>query len=167
MSDSPEVANSGKAVVKPVGENEIEVVREFDAPKHLVFRAYTEPDLIKRWWAGRRGTVTVAEVDLRVGGVWRYAMNSEGPEGAFEVGFHGVYKEVEPNERLVHTEIYDGLPDQEALTTVTFEENDGRTTLRMLVEMPSTESRDQLAEQMEVGVQEGFDLIEEIARELG
>jgi len=167
MSDSPEVANSGKAVVAPVGDKQIEVVREFDAPRHLVFRAYTEPDLIKRWWAGRRGSVTVAEIDLRVGGGYRYAMSAKGPEGAFEVAFHGTFKEVVPNERIVHTEIYEGQPDEEALTTVTFEERDGRTVLRMLVEMGSTETRDLMAGQMEVGVQEGFDVLEEIARELG
>ena len=166
MSDSPEVKNSGKAVVKPVGDKQIEVVREFDAPRHLVFRAYTEPDLIKRWWAGRHGSVTVAEVDLQVGGAWRYAMTAEGPEGAFEVAFHGIYKEVIPNERLVHTETYEGQPDEEALTTVTFEEADGRTVLRMLVEMGSTETRDLMAGQMEVGVQEGFDVIDELVREL-
>lgn len=167
MSDSPEVANSGKAVVKPVGDKQIEVVREFDAPKHLVFRAYTEPDLIRRWWAGRQGNVTVAEIDLRVGGDYRYAMNAEGPEGTFEVAFHGTFREVVPNERLVHTEVYEGQPEEEALTTVTFEERDGRTVLRMLVEMPSTESRDLMAGQMEAGVQEGFDVIDEIVRELG
>ena len=167
MSDSSEVTNSGKAVVRPVGDKQIEVVREFDAPKHLVFRAYTEPDLIKRWWAGRHGTVTVAEIDLRVGGDWRYAMTAEGPDGAFEVAFHGTFKEVVPNERLVHTEIYEGQPDEEALTTVTFEEHDGRTVLRMLVEMGSTETRDLMASQMEDGVKEGFDLIDEIVRGLG
>jgi uncharacterized protein YndB with AHSA1/START domain len=166
MSDSPEVANSGKAVVKPIGDRQIEVVREFDAPKHLVFRAYTEPDLIRRWWAGRKGTMTVAEIDLRVGGEYRYAMNAEGPEGGFEVAFHGTFQEVVPNERIVHTEVYEGAPEEEALTTVTFEDHDGRTVLRMLIDMPSTETRDLMAEQMEVGVQEGFDLIEEIAREL-
>jgi uncharacterized protein YndB with AHSA1/START domain len=164
MSDSPEVANSGKAVVRPVGDKQIEVVREFDAPRHLVFRAYTEPDLIKRWWAGRRGGVTVAEVDLRVGGDYRYAMSAE--EG-FEVAFHGTFKEVVPNERVVYTEIYEGQPDEEALTTVTFEERDGRTVLRMLIEMGKTETRDLMAGQMEVGVQEGFDVIDEIVRELG
>jgi uncharacterized protein YndB with AHSA1/START domain len=163
MSDVPEVTNSGKAVVRPVGERQIEVVREFDAPRHLVFRAYTEPDLIKRWWAGRRGTVTVAEVDLRVGGTYRYAMTAQ---GGFEVAFHGEYREIVPDERLVLTEIYEAQPDEVAVTTVTFEEDGGRTVLRMLTEMPSAETRDVMAGQMEVGVQEGFDILEEIARGL-
>jgi uncharacterized protein YndB with AHSA1/START domain len=163
MSDSTEVTNSGKAVVRPVGERQIEVVREFDAPRQLVFRAYTEPDLIKRWWGGRRGTVTVAEVDLRVGGSYRYAMTAN---GGFEVAFHGEFREVVPGERLVHTEIYEAQPDEVAVTSIDFEEDDGRTVLRMLTEMPSTATRDLMATQMEVGVQEGFDILEEIAREL-
>ena len=86
--NSPEVANSGKAVVTPIGDKQIEVVREFDAPKHLVYRAYTEPDLIRRWWAGRRASVTAVESDLRVGGSYRYAARAKGDfEGDFEVAF--------------------------------------------------------------------------------
>lgn len=171
--DSSEVANSGKAVVTTIGDKQIEVVREFDAPKHLVYRAYTEPDLIRRWWAGRRASVTAAESDLRVGGSYRYAARAkEGFEEGFEVAlrevaFRGTFKEVVANERLVYTEIFEAQPQEETLTTVTFEENDGRTTLRMLIEMGSTETRDLMAGQMEDGVQEGFDIIDEIVRELG
>lgn len=171
--DSPEVANSGKAVVRTVGDRQIEVVREFDAPRHLVYRAYTEPDLIRRWWAGRRASVTAVESDLRVGGSYRYAARAnegseEGFEDAFlEVAFRGTFKEVVENERLVYTEVFEAQPQEEMLTTVTFEENDGRTTLRMLIEMSSTEARDLMADQMEDGVQEGFDIIDEIVRELG
>lgn len=171
--NSPEAANSGKAVVTPIGDKQIEVVREFDAPKHLVYRAYTEPDLIRRWWAGRRATVTAVESDLRVGGSYRYAASAkedfeEGFEAAFrEVAFRGTFKEVVANERLVYTEIFEAQPQEEMLTTVTFDEQDGRTTLRMLIEMGSTETRDLMAGQMEDGVQEGFDIIAEIVRELG
>lgn len=171
--DSPEVANSGKAVVRKVGERQIEVVREFEAPRHLVYRAFTEPDLIRRWWAGRRASVTAVESDLRVGGSYRYAAQAnEGSEGEFEdafleVAFRGTFREVVANERLVYTEVFEAQPQEELLTTVTFEERDGRTTLRMLVEMGSTEARDLMAGQMEDGVQEGFDVIDEIVRELG
>jgi len=168
MSNSPEAANSGKAVVTTIGDKQIEVVREFDAPRHLVFRAYTEPELIKRWWAGRRATVTSVESDLRVGGNYRYAARArEGLEEGFEVAFRGTFKEVVTNERLVYTEIFEAQPQEEVLTTVTFDEQDGRTTLRMLIEMGSTETRDLMAGQMEDGVQEGFDIIDEIVRELG
>ena len=81
--------------------------REFAAPKHLVYRAYTEPDLIARWWSGERGEVTSVDVDLRVGGTWRYVMTAN--EG-FEVAFHGEFREIVPNERLVNTEVYE-MPD--------------------------------------------------------
>lgn len=170
---SPEAANSGKAVVRVIGDRQIEVVREFDAPKHLVYRAYTEPDLIRRWWAGRRATVTAVESDLRVGGSYRYAARAkesfeEDFEAPFlEVAFRGIFKEVVANERLVYTEIFEAQPQEELLTTVTFDEQDGRTTLRMLIEMGSAEARDLMAGQMEDGVQEGFDIIDEIVRELG
>jgi uncharacterized protein YndB with AHSA1/START domain len=170
--NSPEVANSGKAVVTTIGDKQIEVVREFDAPKHLVYRAYTEPDLIRRWWAGRRATVTAVDSDLRVGGSYRYAASAkedfeEGFEVAFrEVAFRGTFKEMVANERLVYTEIFEAQPQEEMLTTVTFDEQDGHTTLRMLIEMGSTEVRDLMAGQMEDGVQEGFDIIDEIVREL-
>lgn len=173
MSDSAEVENSGKAVVRKVGDRQIEVVREFDAPRHLVFRAYTDPDLIRRWWAGRRAVVTSVESDLRVGGDYRYAARAkEGFEEGFEVdlrevAFRGTFKEVVANERLVYTEIFEAQPQDETLTTVTFEEDDGRTTLRMLIEMGDAEARDLMADQMEDGVQEGFDVIDEIVRELG
>lgn len=163
MSDSSEAAHSGKAVVSSVAEKQIRVVREFDAPRDLVFRAYTTPELIKRWWAGRRGTVTVAEVDLRVGGAWRYAMTAN---GGFEVAFHGEFREVVTGERLVFTEIYEDQPQEVAVTTAEFEERDGRTVLTMTVEMGSTETRDAMAGQMEIGVQEGFDILEEVALEL-
>jgi uncharacterized protein YndB with AHSA1/START domain len=117
--------------------------------------------------------VTAVESDLRVGGSYRYAARAkesfeEGFEAALlEVAFRGTFKEVVANERLVYTEIFEAQPQEEMLTTVTFDEQDGRTTLRMLIEMGSTETRDLMAGQMEDGVQEGFDIIDEIVRELG
>ena len=81
---------------------------------------------MKRWWHANRGDVTLVEIDLRVGGAWRYVMVT--PDG-LEVGFHGEYREIVPNERLVSTEVYEGFPDGEALNTLTFTEVDGRTTL--------------------------------------
>src|SRR5437879_1451205 len=99
------MVSSGTAVVTLPTETQILITREFDAPKHLVFKAYTTPELIKRWWSGNRGKVTSAEVDLRVGGKWRYVMTAN--EG-FEVAFHGEFKEIVPNERIVSTEVYEG-----------------------------------------------------------
>ena len=78
--------------------------------------------------------MTIAEIDLRVGGTWRYVMVAN---GGFEVGFHGEYREIVPNERIVSTEVYEGMPDAEALDTVTFTEVDGRTILTILVQHAS------------------------------
>lgn len=155
-----EKAHSGKATVTLRGVDEILIAREFDAPRHLVYRAYTTPELVKRWWSGRRGRTTSVEIDLRVGGRWRYAMVAD--EG-FEVAFHGEFKEIVPEERIVNTEVYEAVPDAEALVTVTFEEIDGRTKLTALMQMPSREVRDMAAEMMEAGVQEAYDLLEEVA----
>ena len=154
-------AGSGSAVVTLPAENQILITREFAAPRQLVFKAYTTPELIKRWWAGKRGAVTLAEVDLRVGGTWRFVMVT--PQG-LEVAFHGEYREVVVNERIVNTEIYEAMPGEGVVNTVTFREANGRTTMTMLTEAPSKEIRDAIINSgMEGGMQEGMDLLEEIA----
>ena len=159
-------ATSGTAVLTLPSDTEILMVREFDAPRDLVFKAYTTPELVKRWWAGRRGNVTVAEIDLRVGGQWRYVMVAE---GGFEVAFHGEYHEIVPNEKLVNTEIFEGAPEAgAAIVTCTFDDTgDGGTRLHMLTSVDSKEIRDTIiATGMEGGAQEGLDILEEIAIEL-
>ncbi len=155
---------SGKATVTlPTGE-QILITREFDAPRHLVFRAWTTPDLVKRWWSGNRGEVTFAEADLRVGGTWRYVMVTE---DGFEAAFHGEYREIVPNKRIVATEVYEGMPEVEALNTVTFAEADGRTTLTMLVQHASKGARDaHIRSGMEAGMREAMDLLERVANAL-
>jgi uncharacterized protein YndB with AHSA1/START domain len=123
------------------------------------------PELVKRWSAGHRGEMTVAEIDLRVGGTWRYVVAS----GGYEVAFHGEFREIVPNERdrldrglRGHAR---GVP---AVNTVTFSEVDGRTTLTMLAQLTSKEVRDMIIDSgMELGMQEGMDLLEEIALSLG
>ena len=156
------MTSSGKAVVTLPTDKQILIEREFDAPKELVYKAYTTPELIKRWWAGKRGEVTLVEVDLRVGGGWRYVMNAS--SGDFEVGFHGEYREIVPNERLVSTEVYEGMPDAEALDTLTLTEEDGRTKLSILVEHEKQEHRDGHIESgMEGGMQESMDALEQVA----
>jgi uncharacterized protein YndB with AHSA1/START domain len=155
------VTSSGTATVTLPNDEQILITREFDAPRHLVYRAWTTPELVKRWWSGNRGETTIAEIDLRVGGSWRCVMVTE---GGFEVAFHGEYREIVPNERIVATEVYEGIPEGEALNTVTFDEADGRTTLTVLVEHASKEARDAHVDSgMEVGMQEGMDLLEQIA----
>jgi uncharacterized protein YndB with AHSA1/START domain len=155
-------ATSGTAVVTLPSDTEILTTREFNAPKHLVYRAWTTPELIKRWWAGDRGVVTVADIDLRVGGALRYAMDAN---PGFEVAFHGEFREIVPNERIVSTEIFEGMPDAgAALNTVSFIEEAGRTTLTILTAYPSREIRDMvLASGMEGGLQESLDDLEEVA----
>jgi uncharacterized protein YndB with AHSA1/START domain len=159
-----DVTSSGPAKVTLPGDEEILITREFDAPRHLVYKAYTTPELVRRWWSGRRGEMTLAEIDLRVGGTWRYVMIAH---GGHEVGFHGEYREIVPNERIVNTEVYEGMPEgaaEPALNIVTFTEADGRTTLSLLTQAGSREIRDMIIDSgMEGGMQEGMDLLEEIA----
>ena len=158
---------SGKATVELPNDDQIVIKREFDAPRHLVFRALTDPELVKRWWSGQRGEVTHAEIDLRVGGTWRYVMVTN--EGGFEVAFHGEYREIVPEERIVSTEVYEGAPEGAGATlnTVTLTESDGRTALQTVVQAPSREVRDAIIESgMEGGMQEAFDLLEQVANSL-
>lgn len=159
-----EMTSSGSAVVTLPSDTQILITREFDAPKHLVYKAYTTPELIKRWWHAKRGEMTVTDVDLRVGGKWRWVMVTE--DGT-EVAFHGEYRELIPNERLVYTEVFEGVPggdDAPAVNTLTFTENEGRTTLTSLTEVTSKDIRDMIIESgMEAGMQDAMDLLEEVA----
>ena len=159
--------SSGTAAVTLPTDEQILITREFDAPRHLVFEAWTTPELVRRWWHARRGEMTVAEIDLRVGGQWRYAMVTE---DGFEVAFHGEYLEIVPNERIVSTETYEGVPegvseaDATTVNTATFAEADGRTTVTILVQAPSKATRDAIVEAgMEAGLQDALDLLEEVA----
>jgi uncharacterized protein YndB with AHSA1/START domain len=161
-----EVTSSGAATVTLPTDEQILIRREFDAPKEVVFKAYTTPELVKRWWHANRGVVTIAEIDLRVGGTWRYVAIAD---GGMEVGFHGEYREIVPNEKIVSTEIFEGMedtvyPENATLNTATFTEVDGRTTLEILVEAPSKEIRDAIIESgMEAGLQDALTLLEEVA----
>ena len=146
-------------------DDQILITRDFGAPKHLVYRAWTTPELVKRWWNAKRGEVTIAEIDLRVGGTWRSVMVTD---GGVEVGFHGEYREIVPNERIVSTEVYEGMPEgapeEGTLNTATFSEVDGRTTLTVLVQAPSKELRDAIIDSgMEAGMQDAMDLLEQVA----
>jgi uncharacterized protein YndB with AHSA1/START domain len=156
------LGSRGTAVVTTPSDTQVLITREFAAPRQAVFRVLTEPELIRKWWSGGFGEVVLAEVDLRVGGRWRYVMVSEGNE----IGFHGEYREIVHGERFVCTEVYEGVPggSTPALCTYELSEEGGRTTLSLLTEMASKEDRDALlASGMEAGVQAGYDLLEEIA----
>jgi uncharacterized protein YndB with AHSA1/START domain len=155
------VTSSGTASVTLPKDEQILITREFDAPKHLVYEAYTTPELVRRWWSAKRGEVTTCEIDLRVGGTWRFVMVTD---DGFEVAFHGEYREIVPNERIVSTEIYEGMPEAEALNTLTLSEADGRTTLEILVEHANKAHRDAHIESgMEAGLQDAMDLLEQVA----
>ena len=161
------MTHSGKAEVTLPTDDQIKVVREFDAPANLVYRAVTEPELVKRWWGARRGAMTVAEIDLRVGGKWRYVMDASNGQ---EVGFHGEFREIVPNERIVQTEAYEAIPDPDEsanVNTMTLVEADGRTTMELLIQCVGKESRDmQIASGMEEGMQESYDDLEDVAKSL-
>jgi len=161
---------SSEAILTLPTDEQILVTREFDAPKHLVYKAWTTPELVERWWHAKRGRVTVVEIDLRVGGKWRYVMVAD---DGYEVGFHGEYREIVPDERIVSTEIFEGLPEgvseQDAATvnTVSFTEANGRTTLTLLIEARNKTSRDAIIESgMEAGLQDALDLLEQTANSL-
>ena len=155
------VTSSRAAVVTLLTDTQILITREFGAPRHLVYKAWTTPELIKRWWSGDRGEVTIAEVDLRPGGAWRYVMTAN---GGFEVAFHGEYREIVPGERIVSTEIFEGMPDAEAVVTATFTEKDGRTTLTMLVQHATREQRDaHINSGMEAACRKSMDHLEQVA----
>jgi uncharacterized protein YndB with AHSA1/START domain len=159
--------SSGTATVTLPTDEQILITREFNAPRHLVYKAWTTPELVKRWWSGHQGQTTVAEIDLRVGGRWRYVIVAD--DGS-EVAFHGEYREIVPNERIVTTEVFE-MPGAEAmsedeapLNIVTFTEVDGRTILTFLVQTSSKELRDVILNSgMEVGMQQQMDLLEQVA----
>lgn len=158
------VPSTGTATVTLPTDTQILIVREFDAPRELVYEAWTTPELVKRWWGAQRGKVTLVEIDLRVGGSWRYVMEAD---GGFEVGFHGEYRELVPNERIVSTEAFEGIPDPDgnaSLNTLTLTEIDGRTRMEILVDHPTKEGRDaQIDSGMESGMQESMDALEQVA----
>jgi uncharacterized protein YndB with AHSA1/START domain len=165
-----EMTSGGTATVTLPADEQILITREFNAPKHLVYRAWTTPELVTRWWSGHRGTMTSVEIDLRVGGRWRYVLVAN---GGFEVAFHGEYREIVPDERIVSTEVFetsgvDSMSDvNAAVNEVSFTESNGRTTLTLLTRAPNKEIRDAIIDSgMETGMLEQMDLLEEIAASL-
>lgn len=158
----------GSAVVTLPTDTQILVTREFAAPRHLVYEAWTTPELVKRWWNAKRGVMTVAEIDLRVGGKWRYVMIAD---RGFEVAFHGEFREIVPNERIVSTEVYEGVPpgvpNEGTVNTATFRQSGDRTTLTILIEAPNKQVRDLIIQSgMEAGLQDALDLLEQVAQQL-
>src|SRR5262249_2737072 len=156
---------SGKLKVTLPSDTEIHYARVFDAPKHLVFEAFTKPEHVRRWWCCMEGfTMPVCEIDLRVGGRWRYVMI--GPSVG-EIGFTGLYRDIAAPDRLVNTEIFERFPDTETLVRSSFVERDGRTYYEALQSFPNHASRDgAIASGMEEGADIAYDRLEEVARSL-
>jgi len=139
----------------------VRITREFDASPDKVFRAWTEPDLVARWLGPRSITTRITHWDARTGGSYRYASERDGEEVA---SFYGSFHEVRPNERLVQTFTWEGMPDGVSLDTMTFEDlGDGRTRVVGLSVLDSMEARNaMMASGMDVGVQEGYQKLDEL-----
>jgi uncharacterized protein YndB with AHSA1/START domain len=159
------VPNSETFKATTPSDREIVLTRLFDAPRALVFEAMTKPEHVKRWWGilDDEHSLPVCEIDLRVGGKWRWV--GQGPEGPF--AFHGEYREIEPPGRLVFTEIYDPFPDAGSLVTAIFTEEAGKTRLTVTALYPSKEVRDiVIGTGMERGAAISYDRLEDVVQEL-
>jgi uncharacterized protein YndB with AHSA1/START domain len=151
--------NTGTLKVTTPSPREIVLTRVFDAPRDLVFEALTRPELLKRWFGPHGWNLVHCEVDLRVGGAWRYVL--EGPDGR-SMGMGGEYREIVPGERTVHTESMDDYPG-DSVVTVILTEQDGRTTLTGTVLYDSQETRDAVVESgMEHGAAETYDRLADL-----
>lgn len=155
--------NTGTLKVTTPSPREVQLTRVFNAPRELVFEAMTQPELLKRWFGPHGWNLVVCEVDLRVGGVWRYVL--EGPDGA-SMGMGGEYREIVPGERTVHTEAFDDYPGHSVVTAV-LTEHEGRTTLTGTVLYDSQETRDAVVESgMEHGAAETYDRLADLLASL-
>jgi uncharacterized protein YndB with AHSA1/START domain len=162
----PAVSRGGSAKVTLPSDETILIARSFDASREMVWRTWTSPELVRRWWHANRGEIVSIEIDLRVGGRWRYVMTA--CSGGHEVAFHGNYVEIVPCERLVSTEVYEAFPQGRAQTTLTLSETPGGgTDLEILVRHTRKEHRDMhIQSGMESGLQDALDLADEVARSL-
>jgi uncharacterized protein YndB with AHSA1/START domain len=151
--------NTGTLKVTLPSDREIVLTRVFDAPRHLVFDAFTKPELLKRWFGPRGWSLPVCEVDFKVGGKWRFVLR--GPDGT-EMGMRGTYLEITPPERTVHLESFDDYPG-ESIVTIVFVEHAGKTTMIDTVLYESQEIRDAVIKSgMDHGAAETYDRLAEL-----
>jgi uncharacterized protein YndB with AHSA1/START domain len=151
--------NTGTLKVTVPTDREIVLTRVFDAPRRLVFEAFSKPELLKRWFGPRGYALVVCEVDFKVGGGFRFVLR--GPDGK-DMGMRGVYREIVPPERSVHMESFDDYPGESQVTAVFMEQN-GKTTMTATVLYPSKEVRDiVLKTGMEHGAAESYDKLAEV-----
>jgi uncharacterized protein YndB with AHSA1/START domain len=157
--------NSDSFKVTTPSDQEIRMTRLFNAPRHLVFEAMTKPEHVKQWW-GRLGegySVPVCEIDLRVGGRWRFV--NRHPAG--EIAFYGEYREITPPSRLVFTEIFAEFPDSVSVVTTEFTDERGKTRMTATVKYPSLDVRDMvLASGMSRGAGISYDRLEDLVEAL-
>jgi uncharacterized protein YndB with AHSA1/START domain len=155
---------SGVRIVAEPGKQEIVFTRVVDAPRELVFKAYTDPQLLPKWLGPKHLPMTVAESNPTRGGVWRFV--HRGPDGK-EYVFRGVYHEVAPPQRIVRTFEFEGMPGHVSLETATFDEQDGKTTVVGKSVFQIVADRDgQLASGMEKGLAESMDRLADLLREM-
>ena len=149
-------------VIFEPGRQDITVKRDFDAPRDVVFRAFTDPELIPRWWGSRRFTTVVDQMDVRRGGQWRFTTRNN--QNGTEYGFRGVYHDVVPFERTVFTLEYEnGGPGYLQLVTETFEEFDGGTQYTSRALFATVEDRDGwIPTDMDKGIRESMNMIDEL-----
>jgi uncharacterized protein YndB with AHSA1/START domain len=142
----------------------IDFAREFDAPRDLVFRAHTDPELLAQWLGPAKYTMTVERLEVRDGGTWRYTHS--GPDGA-EYGFHGVFHGNPSPDSMVQTFEFEGAPGHVSLDTLTLEEKDGRTLARGRSVFQSVEDRDAMFQGgMADGMNEGYKRLDELLARL-
>jgi len=152
--------NTGTLKVTTPTDCEVVLTRVFDAPRHLVFDAFSKPELLKRWFGPRGWSLVVCEVDFKVGGGFRFVLR--GPDGK-DMGMRGVYREIVAPERSVHMESFDDFPDKPHQVTSLLTEEGGKTTLVATVRYPSKEVRDiVLKSGMEHGAAESYDKLAEL-----
>jgi uncharacterized protein YndB with AHSA1/START domain len=156
--------NTGNLKVTTPSDREIVMTRVFNAPRRMVYQAFTRPELIQRWLGPRGWTLPTCEVDLRVGGKYRYV--GQGPDGT-KLGWGGTFREIVPEQRIVHTESFDDYPGEALITTV-WTESGGKTTMTLTMLLASKEVRDAIiASGMEHGAAESYDRLEEMLGEQG
>ena len=164
MTDTTTTTRHGSAIITLPSDTDYLITRSFDAPADAVFEALTAPALVQRWWGFDSSEWLVCDADLRVGGRWRYCTRDEG----FEVAFHGEYLDLQRPARIVSTEAYEGIPDADAsatTNTLTLDEADGVTTMRVLVQHRSHDDREAVLDSgMEGGMQVSYDRLEDLLR---
>jgi uncharacterized protein YndB with AHSA1/START domain len=156
------VANSDTFTLTLPSDTEFQITREFNAPRSLVYDAWSKPEHVKRWW-NPGGELMVCDIDFRVGGAWRFVMES--PHG--DIGFNGIYQEISRPERIVNTLIFEPMPGTPGIVTLTMEGVNGRTRVTELSKLPSKEERDGvIASGMESGARISLDQLEVLVNEL-